>query len=68
MTQEIAGISFKVSTNELEKGSKALNELQQAASKPINKVILILSATVLYLKISPIVQMDWVLQKKSYQH
>ncbi|MCL0008466.1 phage tail tape measure protein [Providencia rettgeri] len=33
MTQEIAGISFKVSTSELEKGSKALNDLQQAASR-----------------------------------
>ncbi|EOX9111387.1 hypothetical protein ACPW90_001122 [Providencia rettgeri] len=33
MTQEIASISFKVSTSELEKGSKALNDLQQAASR-----------------------------------
>lgn len=33
MTQEIAGISFKVNTSELEKGAKALNNLQQAASQ-----------------------------------
>ncbi|HIE0660099.1 TPA: phage tail tape measure protein [Providencia rettgeri] len=33
MTQEIASISFKVSTSELEKGSRALNDLQQAASR-----------------------------------
>ncbi len=33
MTQEIASISFKVSTSELEKGSKALNDLQQSASR-----------------------------------
>lgn len=38
MTQEIAGISFKVNTSELDKGSKALNDLQQAASRTDHSV------------------------------